>query len=175
MIQGSKIFFVGMPGSGKSTLGIELASKLGLEFIDLDNEIEKSHGSNIKEIFTNEGEDKFRSLEKLQLEKSLYEFPAFVMATGGGTPCFFDNLELMKSSGLVVFLEVSAETLNYRLTSGMGIQNRPLLNTVKEGTVLNELKKKLIIRKSYYSKAHITIVGDEISVSKILEVLEKHH
>ena len=175
MIQGSKIFLVGMPGSGKSTLGIELASNLGLEFLDLDNEIEKYHGSNIKEIFTNEGEDNFRSLDKLQLEKSLYEFPAFVMATGGGTPCFFDNLELMKASGLVVFLEVPSETLNYRLTKGEGIQNRPLLNTVKEGTVLDELKKKLMIRRPYYLKAHITIEGDEISVSEILEALEKHH
>lgn len=175
MILRTKIFLIGMPGSGKSTLGKGLASKFELDFIDLDNEIEKTQSSSVKEIFSSQGENKFRSLEKEQLEKSLYEFPAFVMATGGGTPCFFDNLELMKASGLVVFLEVSPETLNNRLTSSKGIQNRPLLNTVKEGIVLDELKRKIVDRLPYYSQADIIIMSDEISVLEILDAIEKHH
>jgi len=171
MISGTKIFLIGMPGSGKSTLGKSLADLLGLEFVDLDHEIEKSCASTIGEIFGAKGEEAFRELEKKQLMKSIHQLPAFLMATGGGTPCFFDNMELMTSSGLVVFLNLPVEVLAHRLNN-KGLEQRPLLNILKEDSLVDELMAKLKARLPFYNQAHIVIDG-ETTPSEIKKRIEE--
>lgn len=173
MISGSKIFLVGMPGSGKSTLGKSLAGLLGLEFVDLDHEIEKSCTSTIGDIFAAKGEEVFRKIEQEQLMKSIHQRPAFLMATGGGTPCFFDNMEMMNSVGLVVFLNLPVEVLADRLNN-KGLEQRPLLNTLKEDLLVEELMAKLKSRLPFYNHAHITIDGETTS-SELKKKIEQFY
>jgi shikimate kinase len=163
-----KIFLVGMPGSGKSTLGMELANSLQLPFIDLDKGIEKSNESTIAEIFDKEGEDAFRQKEKDALERMIHETPAFVMATGGGSPCFFDNMELMISAGLTVFIDVSSNELHRRLQQGKGVESRPLLSKMNPSSMNKELADKRINRLPFYAKSQITVQGDTISSKELL-------
>ncbi|MFM8739263.1 MAG: shikimate kinase, partial [Cytophagales bacterium] len=98
-----KIFLIGLPGSGKTTLGKQLAERLNIRFVDLDTEIEKSEGESIALIFKRFGEDHFRKAESTQLQKWANLNEDFVMATGGGAPCFFDNMEVMNQSGTTIF------------------------------------------------------------------------
>ena len=174
MSPGTKIFLVGMPGSGKSTLGKVLADKMRLQFVDLDDELEKVQNTTIKEIFAIDGEDKFRVLEKAQLEQSIRETVAFVMATGGGTPCFFNNMEVMMASGIVVFLDVPPKELSKRLIEGKGICSRPMFKESKENNVSMELEKKWKDRLSDYHQAHIVVKGDQISSVQIQEAVERY-
>src|SRR5947207_14326757 len=106
-----KIFLLGLPGSGKTTLGKALARSLGLSFVDLDLEIEKSEGMLIPEIFKTKKEDYFRKAEAAQLKHWSLSDREFVMATGGGAPCFFDNLETIKAAGRSFFLDVPASEI----------------------------------------------------------------
>src|SRR5258706_2602100 len=102
-----KIFLLGLPGSGKTTLGKELSKALQLLFVDLDLEVERKAGKKIKEIFSGQGETRFRELESSELEKWCISTTGFVMATGGGTPCFFENIALIYKGGKSALLDVS--------------------------------------------------------------------
>ena len=122
---------IGLPGAGKTTLGMELAVHLGIQFVDLDQEIEKATKQSIRSIFDEQGEAHFRQLEKYHLQKVIQELPTFVLATGGGTPCFFDNMEIMNSSGTTIFINTPPETIKKRLAKDT---SRPLMqsNTIEE-------------------------------------------
>lgn len=170
----TNIFLIGMPGSGKSTLGRLLAEKLKLQFIDLDQEIEHKVKRSIPEIFSTEGEEAFRAIEKEELGRSISNKKAFLMATGGGAPCFFENIKTMKLNGLVVWLDVSVTTLTKRL-KGKGVQNRPLLNAIKEDSIMEELTTKIKNRLSYYSQADIVIKNDAATAAKIEEAIRGYH
>ena len=98
-----KIFLIGLPGSGKSTIGKSLALELSYPFIDLDLDIEKAEGRTIKQIFKQMHEGYFRQLESKALKKYCQSQDSFVMATGGGAPCFFDNMEQINQAGKSVF------------------------------------------------------------------------
>ena len=175
MIPLGKIFLVGMPGSGKSTIGKDLAHQLGLPFVDLDDELEKSSGSSIEEIFARDGEETFRILEKDQLEKSNNESSTFVIATGGGTPCFFDNIEVMKSSGLVVFFDVSPKILSQRLIDGKGVNQRPLLKGLDEDSIESELATKLELRLPFYNQAQLILTEGELSLVVVQSAIEDYY
>lgn len=143
----SKIFLIGLPGAGKTTIGLDLSVHLGVPFVDLDLEIEKDTKQSINELFEHHGEAHFRQLEKTLLEKSGDEIKEFVMATGGGTPCFFDNLAYMKATGTVFFIDTPMDTIVSRLKHDT---TRPLLMTQS----LAELYEK---RKGWYNQADHTI------------------
>lgn len=142
-----RIFLIGLPGAGKTTMGLDLAVDLGIQFVDLDQDIEKSAKQSISEIFAEKGEAHFRQLEKLHLEKVLEELDEFVMATGGGTPCFFNNLETMKKAGTTVFINTPVDQIQKRLEKDT---TRPLMKS----TTLQELLSE---RKEWYSQADHTI------------------
>ena len=99
------IFLIGYMGSGKTTLGKKLATKLELPFIDTDEEIVKQIGMSITEYFSQHGEDAFRTLEREQLRK--FAENAAVISTGGGAPCFFDNMEWIRANGYACLLYTS--------------------------------------------------------------------
>lgn len=144
------IFLIGMMGCGKSTTGKQLARLLGWPFIDLDRLIEDESGISIPEIFNRYGEETFRQLEREALHKALEAQAPFVMATGGGTPCFFDNVLKMKEKGWVVYIRTPIDILLGRLERD--VSERPLFSFEKGEKILTELMKK---RKEYYEQAHI--------------------
>jgi shikimate kinase len=165
-----KIFLIGMPGSGKSTLGKQLAEKMSLPFIDLDAEITKQKGQSISDIFQEQGEAVFRTQESAQLKKSSSTHHSFVMACGGGTPCFYDNLEMMKKQGTVFFLDVSVSTLLHRVKNS---STRPMLPLESEEDTFKRLEKLRQQRLSFYQSAHITLGENEISADAIIEIILK--
>src|SRR5215510_8108006 len=119
-----KIFLVGFMGSGKSTLAEKLSELMDVSFIDLDSKIEESEGKSVNEIFKERGEEYFRSLEAEALRKTARVRDA-IIATGGGAPCFNDNMEWMNENGVTVYLKAEPGELYHRLLKER--ETRPLL------------------------------------------------
>jgi shikimate kinase len=165
-----KIVLVGMPGSGKSTFGRQIAKELNFAFIDLDQLIEKETGSKIKDIFIAEGEGKFRELETFYLEKVLNNIEGFVLSTGGGTPCFNDNMEIINQKGVSVYLDVSLEEINKRLLRDQS-GKRPMFAGLDEGEITLKLKNLLLQRESFYMKSKIMLSGEDISTEHLMSAL----
>ena len=162
-----RIFLIGMPGSGKTTFGRRLAEQYGYPFLDLDREIELNFGETISSIFEKKGEGFFRKLEANTLRKVISNIDNAVVATGGGTPCFEDNLLFMKKYGHVIYLKVPLNILIERLEKE---QHRPLLKVKKElKTVLEEMLEK---RRKFYELADFNVVDYEELVNK-LNILKK--
>jgi shikimate kinase len=149
------VILVGMMSSGKSTLGKKLARLLGYRFVDLDKLIESSEGMAISTIFSLKGEAYFRELES-RLLKEILPDRGIVLATGGGTPCFFDNMEYISKIGVSVFLDIPAADLALRIENH-GKDDRPILSGAK--SLLTELESKIEQRRPYYSLADVTIKG----------------
>jgi shikimate kinase len=151
----------GLPGSGKSTLGKELARRLNMLFYDLDVLVEEGDGRTVREIFAESGEAQFRIIEKSCLETFLKIPGNCILATGGGTPCFFDNLALMKAAGPVVFLDVAPEEIAMRLT-GEGLSKRPLFRGESSVEKIKlRLSNLLKERIPFYRQADIVFQGNQ--------------
>jgi shikimate kinase len=160
-----RIFLTGYMGAGKTTLGNAFSSKMNLSFIDMDQYIESRFHKTIQQLFAESGEDKFRELE----QNILHEVGCFedvVISTGGGAPCFFDNMDFMNSMGETVFLSVSEDVLYDRLKAAA--QTRPILKN-KSGEELRKfIHDGLQQRKPFYTKAKYTFCGDDLeSVNQI--------
>jgi len=149
----NRIFLVGMPASGKTTLGKEIAQEKGFQFIDLDNYIEEKNQTSIKNIFETQGEESFRKLERDALEDML-KFEKVIVATGGGTPCFFDNMEFINENGQSIFLNNSLETLVDRILNDK-TEHRPLYQNKSREELLDFLEKLYLKRSPFYKKADI--------------------
>ncbi len=159
-----KIFLIGFMGSGKSSLGRRAARLGDLHFLDLDQEIEKNEGKGIPEIFSGLGEEKFRELEQAKL-RSLIGTPGdCVISTGGGTPCFFGNMEEMKVSGATIYLRMSPGRLAARLKNSK--EDRPLLQD--HGEELSAFVKKLLAeREKFYLQANYILEESLITAQDI--------
>lgn len=166
-----KVFLIGLPGSGKTTLGKELASALNLYFVDLDLEIEKRAGKNITSIFKSEGEPYFRRLEAELLKKWCHEPADYIMATGGGAPCFENNMELIKSSGTSFFLDVPPKEIARRIKQNQ-LSDRPLLASIHPEELKDKIEFMRSSRINFYKQANFSIKGDQIAVTTILEKLK---
>jgi shikimate kinase len=165
-----KIFLIGLPGCGKSTLGKQLAEKLKVPFVDLDAEIEKSVGIPIKDIFKKYGETFFRKEESEQLHKFGEGVKDFVMATGGGVPVFFDNMKFMNQYGRTVFLDVPAREISQRIGKTK-LDERPLLGSTHPDELKDQIEFLRSQRISFYQQAHIRLVNDTIQLSDIFNAL----
>ena len=144
------IFLIGYMGCGKSTLGKALAQRCDIEFIDLDDYIETRAGKKIREIFVDEGEAAFRGIEReMLLEVS--EKANVLVACGGGTPCFGDNMSLMNSRGITVLLQTSHERLFERLKRGR--HKRPLIAALTDEQLDVFIEEQLEKRMPHYSKS----------------------
>ncbi|SMD46341.1 shikimate kinase [Aquiflexum balticum DSM 16537] len=165
-----KIVLVGMPGSGKSTFGMQLARQLNFVFFDLDKIIEEETGKSISYIFEHDGEGKFRELETIYLEKYLGGIEGFVLATGGGTPCFNDNMELINKKSISVFLDVSLEEIYKRIPKNQS-GKRPMFSGLDEGEIILKLKNLHADRERYYRQAKIIISGEDISTEHLMSEL----
>jgi shikimate kinase len=165
----TKIFVIGLPGSGKTTLAKQVAEQAGLDFFDLDKEIEKAASTKVEEIFSIKGEPYFRELESAILKKFCDLNSGFVMATGGGAPCFRNNLELMKNTGLVIFLDVPAKEIANRIAKQT--QHRPLLKHETADSLKDRIEFLRSLRISFYQQAHYTVAGSQIQRKEILDLL----
>lgn len=151
-------------GSGKSTFGMRLAKAIGYEFVDLDLMIEKSEGLSINEIFKLKGENYFRSVEKETLFK-ITDQSSKIVATGGGTPCFNENLDLMKKSGFIIFVKESIEILFERLKQNKN--HRPLVKNLNDQELLGFIENKYSERLKYYREADLTVSSNWVDFKLI--------
>lgn len=149
------IILVGMMSSGKSTLGKKLARMMGYRFLDLDKLIESREGMAISLIFSSKGEPYFRKLES-EVLKEIQANRGIILASGGGTPCFFDNMQYINNLGVSVFLDIPASDLAKRIENH-GKDDRPILSGVSSLEL--ELKQKIEQRMPFYSQAQLTVQG----------------
>ncbi len=155
-----------MPGSGKTTLGKQLARLKAMDFVDLDIYIEQKANTSIQDIFNTLGEDAFRLLEKQAVLDST-KWTNTVVATGGGAPCFFDNMDQLNAHGLTIFIDVSTQELTRRVL-GKGQNKRPLLANFKEDELYKGIFEKMNARLRFYTMADICIKDNAATVEDIL-------
>lgn len=159
-------------GSGKTHWGRILAEKLGAPFLDLDEFIEKNEGKPVAEIFADSGEKGFRVLEREYLLR-LAALPPAVVATGGGTPCFFDNMDWMKKNGATVYLETPPEILFERLKTER--EQRPLLKNLSEAELKDFIQSRLREREVFYRQADFILKNagdDEAFFEKLMALIQ---
>jgi len=170
MQQASKIFLIGFMGSGKSTIGRKLASNLKWSFVDLDEKIEAMEGLNIPAIFSQKGEPFFREIESKAL-RDLQSEKRLVISTGGGTPCFANNMEFMLESGLTIYLKMTPTSLKRRLVRST--EGRPLLKDIDKRDLEGFIAAKLAEREKWYSMAEILTDVSNGSLSYLLSLIKK--
>jgi len=156
-------------GCGKSTLGHKLANKLDFQFVDMDHFIEERNYKTVPQIFAEEGEEAFRLKEKKALEE-LSEFTNVVIATGGGAPCFFDNIDLMNNSGKTVYLNIDPRILAYRLMHSK--TERPLIKGKSKDQLIRFIDETLEKRNEFYKQAQYQITDPDISLDQVLQIIQ---
>lgn len=150
----NRIYLIGYMGSGKTTLGKRLAEELGYRFIDLDQHIQELYNRTIAELFEQYGESEFRRIENKTL-KEISLIDDSVISTGGGAPCFFDNIDVMNTSGVTIYLKATPQALANRLRLPEHKAKRPLIKDKKDGELLEFITENLSKREPSYLKAHI--------------------
>lgn len=164
-----RIYLIGITGCGKSTLGKQLAKNYGYDLIDLDDYIIEKQGKSIDNIFEEHGEEYFRKLEQNALLEINYD--NVVVSTGGGAPCFYDNMDLMNRLGKTIWLNPDSEVVTTRLWNSQNTDNRPLIKGKSREEVLAFIKHKLKERQKFYAKAEIIITHNNINVDMIVKTL----
>ena len=159
------IFLIGFMGSGKSTLGKKIASRLNYGFVDMDVEIEKEEKKSVAEIFQSQGESYFRNLEQNWLIN--FSSQKFVIATGGGAPCSKTNFEMIHKKGISIYLKSSSENLTNRLFQAKS--KRPLINEFKQDKdrLLKFVQSKLAEREVFYEKCDLIINSIDVDAEKL--------
>lgn len=173
-----RIILIGYMGAGKTTVGKALAKKMGLQFYDLDWYIESRMRKTVPQIFAERGEEGFRQIERNMLHE-VAEFEDVILSCGGGTPCFFDNMDYMNGQGDVIYLKADPEVLYKHLL--MGKTERPLLKNKTSEELIAFIKEQLNVREPFYTKAKHTLDVSlmdnyekiQISVNKILDIIGK--
>jgi len=165
-----RVAFVGYMGSGKSFWASKLAEKTGVNKIDLDSFLEKEYlHDSIVNFVKSKGEIKFRKLEKMALEQVCNTKEDAILAVGGGTPCYYNNAETLNESYFTIYLNVSIKTLVARLKESKA--ERPLISHLKDDELQEFVAKHLFERRAFYTKAHVTLNENEISLENILAAI----
>ena len=162
-----RIFLIGFMGSGKTHWGKLLANRLRLPFYDLDSIIVETAGMSITEIFQEKGEEYFRLQERDLLRDITQQHPSLVLSCGGGTPCFFNNIDFMKKEGLVVWLNTSIEALEQRLKKERA--TRPLIKDISDAEMRSYILKKMNDRRLYYEQADLHVEEATITMETLLQ------
>lgn len=165
-----KIVLVGLPGSGKSTFGRHLASILEYPYYDLDQLIEDRFQMKIPEIFVQKGEGKFREWETEVLQGFLKREESFVLASGGGCPCFNDNMDIINKNAVSVYLDVPIEEISVRLGLSKA-HKRPMFSGLDQGEITLKLKSLLVEREYFYLQSKIKLSGEEFSAEFLVSEL----
>jgi len=167
-----RIFLLGMMGSGKSYWAQRIAEKENMDWMDLDQEIEKETSLSIKEIFAVYGEEYFREKERDALHQ-LSNYKNIIIATGGGTPCFHNNMQWMNEHGITIFIDEDVNVLIERLKKEKA--HRPLIKDLSDEELHNFLSNKLKERYPFYSQAQYHLKGNNISDLSFAEILKQFH
>ncbi|PZX61083.1 shikimate kinase [Algoriphagus ratkowskyi] len=165
-----KIVLVGLPGSGKSTFGRQLAAVLKFPYYDLDHLIENRFAMKITDIFSQHGEGKFRDWETDELKSFLNREGSYVLASGGGCPCFNDNMDLINEKAVSVYLDVPLEEISVRLGLSKA-HNRPMFSGLDQGEITLKLKSLLVLRDYFYRQAKIKLSGEDFSAELLVSEL----
>jgi shikimate kinase len=160
----NKVYIIGFMGSGKTTTGKKLAGLLGWPFTDLDRSIEEQTGMTIPEIFSRHGEAWFRNVESEML-RSFSPLTKRVISTGGGTPCYEDNMEYMLETGLTLYLKLTPGQLKSRLSGPNG--ERPLIKDLGNEEMLCFIEEKLAMREKWYNMAELNFNGFDTDIRSI--------
>lgn len=162
-----KIFLIGFMGCGKTHWGKELSHKLALPFFDLDGIIEEQEERTVNQIFEEEGEEFFRLLEKSALHLITESHDSFVMACGGGTPCFYNNIDFMKSQGVTVWINCSIDCLHSRLVKEKA--SRPLIKDLSDDGLHSYIVKKFSDRSIFYQQASVILNEQEVTLENLVQ------
>jgi len=163
-----KIFLIGFMGSGKTTIGNCLARQTGFDFADTDQIIERQQGMTVSELFARHGETAFRRMEH-DILLEIQNLDNLVVSTGGGMPCYHNNMDIMLSCGKVAYLKTSPQSLTRRL---LCLQNeRPLIKGKTEKELQQYIVEKLSERESFYSRAQIVVQTEDFSIEELLQAL----
>lgn len=166
-----RIFLIGYMGAGKTTVGRKLAKEMNLSFIDLDLYIEGRYHRSIRQLFAERGEEAFRDMEKRLLHE-VAEFEDVLVSTGGGTPCFFDNMEFMNMAGTTIYLKVSVDELASRLESCK--QTRPVLQNRSGEELRSFIKENLEARTAFYEKANIIYDAEQMMTEADVQAITEN-
>ena len=165
-----RVFLIGFMGSGKSYWGKQLAQQLKIPYYDLDEMIVARENKSIAEIFAASGEEAFRIIEREVLELLIDENTTMVLSCGGGTPCFFNNIERMKKYGVVVWLNTHVEVLMKRLMTEKA--SRPLIKNLGDNEMRSYIIRKLNERRMYYEQADVVIDNEgSISANEFIQTI----
>ncbi len=162
------VYMIGFMGSGKSTLGKRLASSAGWKFYDLDSRIEEKEGRTVADIFTKDGEDYFRAAEAAAL-RNMPDDKDMVVACGGGTPCYKDNMDFMNNTGVTVYLKLDVATLGQRLMNAR--KNRPLVSDMDQDELLKYIERLLALREKWYKRSQLIVDGIKAEPGRLAELI----
>jgi shikimate kinase len=166
-----KIFLIGLMGAGKSYWAKKMSKWIKSAGYDLDALIEMNEEKTIAEIFAEDGEEYFRKTET-KLLKWFKEKKKYVLATGGGAPCFNENIHWMKKEGIVIWLDESVEVLVQRLITEK--EHRPLIAKLNEQQIAAFLEEQLVNRFSFYQQANYRVTSTQINESELKKIIMKH-
>ena len=167
-----RIFLTGYMGCGKSTIGRKVAALMGINFIDLDKYIEERYFKSVPDIFAQEGEVAFRLKERQALQE-VSEFEEIVVGTGGGAPCFFDNMHLMNQAGITIYLAPDNETLACRLLRSK--TERPLIAGKSQEELRSFIQQSLEKRAPFYEQSKIIIRGkNDVLPQEVLQLIQDY-
>jgi shikimate kinase len=165
-----RIFLIGFMGSGKTHWGKQLSERLGMPFYDLDEVIINAEKRSVADIFTESGEEYFRVKEKEYMENLVDDNISLILSCGGGTPCFFNNIDYMKKYGLVVWLNTNIDVLGNRLLKQRS--HRPVLKGIRDEELKTFIVKKMNERRMYYEQADLIIDNEnDITVSEFAQII----
>lgn len=162
-----KIFLIGFMGSGKTHWGRLLSQKLNLPFFDLDEQVVSHEGKPINEIFAENGEEYFRLVEKDMLHIITESHDSFIMACGGGSPCYFNNIDYMNRSGTTVWINTPVETIFQRLIGEK--DKRPLIRSLPDDQLRGFIIRKFADRKIYYEQASVVVDDESLQLDQLIE------
>lgn len=165
-----RVFLIGYMGAGKTTLGKALAAEMNWTFVDLDYFIEARQHKSISRIFSEIGESGFRELERSAL-REVAAFENTVIALGGGTPCFFDNMEVVNRAGHSIYLKPSEEVLLQRLIQGKA--KRPVIAGKSDAELLSFIRANIGQREPYYRRAEWIIDSDHLENKAEISVMAR--
>lgn len=169
------VFLIGMPGSGKSFWAKQISAYFNFPYVDLDAKISHAYGKSINELFQENGEEAFRKIEQQELQNICFQSPLQIIACGGGTPIFEDNLEWMKRFGLVIFINPSKASIIQRIYSK---SHRPQFLNKSIQDIDRIYEELLVKRLPIYQQAHHTVSEEQLTIEFLIKLIQpciNHH
>ncbi len=165
------VYLIGFMGSGKTTVARKVAAQLNWKFADLDRLIEARTGLSVEDIFCEKGEPFFREIES-EVLRSIDKVQNMVVACGGGTPCFNDNMDFMSKTGFTIYLKMSVNALKNRLSKSVTV--RPIIKNLAGSDLSDYIERTVTSREKHYSRAEVIVDGLDADISEIILEVRSH-